>query len=155
MASLGAGIPAPLARSHTIVICKENNIKPPATRSTSQKYQSIVTQKIQQKFLHIGKWSRTPMFYTTNEEHTVLKNKIIVAFHIYSNFDNHCILSHSIFLGLNFEAFYFFGFKFRVILFFGWLKFVLGRASLSKKCLCAPLGFVHINWPKSEIFSIN
>ena len=35
-----------------------------------------------------------------NEEHTVLKNKIIVAFHIYSNFDNHCILIHSIFLGL-------------------------------------------------------
>ena len=32
-----------------------------------------------------------------NEEHTVLKNKIIVAFHIYSNFDNHCILIHSIF----------------------------------------------------------
>ena len=42
-----------------------------------------------------------------NEEHTVLKNKIIVAFHIYSNFDNHCILIHSIFLGLNFGAFYF------------------------------------------------
>ena len=44
-----------------------------------------------------------------NEEHTVLKNKIIVAFHIFSNFDNHCILIHSIFLGLNFGAFYFFG----------------------------------------------
>ena len=28
-----------------------------------------------------------------NEEHTVLKkHKIIVAFHIYSNFDKHCIL---------------------------------------------------------------
>ena len=53
-----------------------------------------------------------------NEEHTVLKNKIIVAFHIYSNFDNHCILIHSIFLGLNFGAFYFLGFEFRVILFF-------------------------------------
>ena len=54
-----------------------------------------------------------------NEEHTVLKkkqHKIIVAFHIYSNFDKHCIIL-------------FFGFKFRVI---------LGRASLSKKCLCAP-----------------
>ena len=44
-----------------------------------------------------------------NEEHTVLKNKIIVVFHIYSNFDNHCILSHSTFLDLNFGAFYFFG----------------------------------------------
>ena len=32
-----------------------------------------------------------------NEEHTVQKNKIKVAFDIYSNFDNHCILSHSIF----------------------------------------------------------
>ena len=32
-----------------------------------------------------------------NEEHSVLKNKIIVAFHIYSNFDHHFILSHSIF----------------------------------------------------------
>ena len=53
-----------------------------------------------------------------NGEHTVLENKIIVAFHIYSNFDHHCILSHSIFLGLNFGAFYFFGFKFGVILFF-------------------------------------
>ena len=50
---------------HTIVICKGSNIKSPATRSTSQKYQSIVTQKIQQKFLHIGKWSRTPKYYTT------------------------------------------------------------------------------------------
>ena len=55
-----------------------------------------------------------------NEEHTVLKNKIIVAFHIYSNFDHHVILSHSIFLGLNFGAFYFLSLiKFRVILFFG------------------------------------
>ena len=44
-----------------------------------------------------------------NEEHTVLKNKIIVAFHIYSNFDHHFILSHSIFLGLNLESFYFLG----------------------------------------------
>ena len=34
-----------------------------------------------------------------NEEHTVLeKHKIIVAFHIYSNFDKHSILTHSIFL---------------------------------------------------------
>ena len=44
--------------------------------------------------------------------------KIIVTFHIYSNFDNNCILSHSIFRGLNFGAFYFLGFEFRVILFF-------------------------------------
>ena len=44
-----------------------------------------------------------------HEEHTILKNKIIVAFHIYSNFDKHCIMSHSIFLGLNFGAFYFLG----------------------------------------------
>ena len=56
------GIPAPLARSHTTVICKENNIKPPATRSTSQKYQSIATQKI----LHIGKWSCTPSLKRAN-----------------------------------------------------------------------------------------
>ena len=45
MVSLGAGIPAPLARYHTIVICKGNHIKPPTTRSPTQKYQSIVTQK--------------------------------------------------------------------------------------------------------------
>ena len=51
---------------HTIVICKGSNIKSPATRSTSQKYQSIVTQKIQQKFLHIGKCLGTPMFYITS-----------------------------------------------------------------------------------------
>ena len=44
-----------------------------------------------------------------NEENTVLKDKIIVAFHIYSNFDNHCILIHSIFWGLNFGTFYFLG----------------------------------------------
>ena len=45
-----------------------------------------------------------------NEEHTVLRiHKIIVAFHIYSNFDKHCILSHCIFLGLNFGAFYILG----------------------------------------------
>ena len=54
MASFGAGIPAPLARSHTIVICKENNIKPPTTRSTSQ------------KFLHIGKCLGTPSLKSTN-----------------------------------------------------------------------------------------
>ena len=46
------GIPAPLARSHTTVICKENNIKPPATRSTSQKYQSIVTHKFTSQKYH-------------------------------------------------------------------------------------------------------
>ena len=48
--------------------------KPPATRSTSQKYQSIVTrkftsQKLPGKFTtkipDIGKCSGTPMFYTT------------------------------------------------------------------------------------------
>ena len=32
-----------------------------------------------------------------NEEHRVLKNKIILVSRIYSNFDKHCILSHSIF----------------------------------------------------------
>ena len=54
------------------------------------------------------------------------------------NFDRD---ARPIFLGLNFGAFYFFfGFEFRVILFFGLLKFVLGRASLSKKCLCTPPG---------------
>ena len=41
--------------------------------------------------------------------HSTEKHKIIVAFRIYSNFDKHCILSHSIFLGLNFGAFYFLG----------------------------------------------
>ena len=40
MASLGAGIPAPLARYHTIVICKGNHIKPPATRSPIQRFPS-------------------------------------------------------------------------------------------------------------------
>ena len=54
-----------------------------------------------------------------NEEHAVLKNKIIVAFHIYSNFDKHSILSHSIFWGLNFGAFYFFGFEFSHSIFLG------------------------------------
>ena len=43
-----------------------------------------------------------------NEEHTVLKNKIIVAFHIYSNFDHHFILSHSIFFGFEFWGILFF-----------------------------------------------
>ena len=73
-----------------------------------------------------------------NEEHTVLKNKIIVAFYIYSNFDNHCILSHSIFLGLNFGAFYFFGFKFRVILYF-WAVEICSWTSIPvKKMLVCP-----------------
>ena len=67
-----------------------------------------------------------------NEEHTVPKNKIIVAFHIYSNFDDHFILSHSIFWGLNFGAFYFFGFKFRVILFF-WVVEICSRTSIPVK----------------------
>ena len=75
-----------------------------------------------------------------NEEHTVLKNKIIVAFHIYSNFDNHCILSHSIFLSLNFGAFYFFGFEFRVILFF-WVVEICYRTSIPvKEMLVYPPG---------------
>ena len=63
-----------------------------------------------------------------NGAHSTEKHKIIVAFHIYSSFDKHCILSHSIFGGLDLESFYF----------FGWLKFVLRRVSLSKKRLCAP-----------------
>ena len=67
-----------------------------------------------------------------NEEHTVLKNKVTVAFNIYSNFDHHFILSHSIFLGLNFGAFYFFGFKFRVILFF-WVVEICSRTSIPVK----------------------
>ena len=75
-----------------------------------------------------------------NEEHTVLKNKIIVAFHIYSNFDHHFILSHSSFLGLNFGAFYFFGFKFRVILFF-WVVEICSQTSIPvKEMLVYPLG---------------
>ena len=54
-----------------------------------------------------------------NEEHTVQKNKIKVAFDIYSNFDNHCILSHSIFLGLNFGSFYFLGLNLESFYFLG------------------------------------
>ena len=41
MASLGAGIPAPLVRYHTIVICKGNHIKPLATRSPTQRLPSV------------------------------------------------------------------------------------------------------------------
>ena len=41
MASLGAGIPVPLARYHTIVICKGNHIKPPTTRSPTQRFPSV------------------------------------------------------------------------------------------------------------------
>ena len=51
---------------HAIVICKGSNIRPPTTRSTWQKYQIIVTQNIQQKFLHIGKWSHTPSLKRAN-----------------------------------------------------------------------------------------
>ena len=67
-----------------------------------------------------------------NEEYTVLKNKIIVAFHIYSNFDHHFILSRSILLGLNFGAFYFFGLKFRAILFF-WVVEICSWTSIPVK----------------------
>ena len=75
-----------------------------------------------------------------NEEHTVLKN-IILALHIYSDFDKHCILSHSIFLGLNFGAFYFWGFEFRVILFF-WVVEICSRTSIPVKemLVCPPWG---------------
>ena len=71
------GFPLPIARYHTIVICKGNHIKSHTkipkysnTKNPTKKFQSIVTQKIQrkipkkiptQKFLHTGKWSRTPM----------------------------------------------------------------------------------------------
>ena len=40
MVSLGAGIPAPIARYHTIVKCKGNHIKPPTTRSPTQRFPS-------------------------------------------------------------------------------------------------------------------
>ena len=74
-----------------------------------------------------------------NEEHTVLKNKIIVAFHIYSNFDHHFILSHSIFFGFEFGAFYFLGFKFRVILFF-WVVEICSQTTIPvKEMLVYPL----------------
>ena len=53
MLSLGSRIPAPLARYHTIVTCKGNHIKPPATRSPTQKYQSIVTHKFTSQKYHI------------------------------------------------------------------------------------------------------
>ena len=46
-----------------------------------------------------------------NTQHSTEKHKIIVAFHIYSNFDT-----------LHLESFYFFGFEFWGILFFGGLN---------------------------------
>ena len=72
-----------------------------------------------------------------NEEHTVLKNKIIVAFHVYSNYDHQFILSYSIFwiwiLGHSI-----FGFKFRVILFF-WEVEICSRTSIPvKESACVP-----------------
>ena len=73
--------------------------------------------------------------------HSTEKHKIIVAFHIYSNFDRHCILSHSIFLGLNFGTFYFFGFDIRVLLFF-WVVGICSRTSIpvEEMLVCPPLG---------------
>ena len=61
----------------------------------------------------------SPTLNPLNEEYTELKNKIIIAFHIYSNFDNYCILIHSIFLGLNFGAFYFLGLNLESFYFLG------------------------------------
>ena len=62
--------------------------------------------------------------------HGTEKHKIIVAFHIYSDFDKHCILSHSIFLGLNLESFYFF-----------WVVDICSRTSIPvKKMLVCPPG---------------
>ena len=43
----------PPARYHTIVICKENNIKPPATRSTSQKYHENTTYWKMSRYPHV------------------------------------------------------------------------------------------------------
>ena len=64
-----------------------------------------------------------------NEEHSTGKHKIIVAFHIYSNFDKHCILSHSIL----------FGFKFRVILLF-WVVEICSQMGIPVKemFVCLP-----------------
>ena len=57
-----------------------------------------------------------------------------------------CILSHSIFLVLNFGSFYF----------CGQLKFELRGASVSKKCLCAPLlGLLITLFCKTKSFFIN
>ena len=99
----GAGIPIPSdqnANINGITRCRDSSsisevpyhchmqgkqYKNPTTRSTSQKYQSIVTQKIQQKFLHIGKCLGTPMFYITEFYVTILllyhhDNVLIVFF---------------------------------------------------------------------------
>ena len=64
--------------------------------------------------------------------HSTGKHKIIVAFHIYSNFDKHSILTHSIFFYLNFGAFYFLGSEIRVILFFGVVE-ICSRTSIPVK----------------------
>ena len=71
--------------------------------------------------------------------HSTEKHKIIVSFHIYSIFDKHCILSHSIFRCLNFGAFYFFGCELRVILFL-WVVKICSRTSISveEMLVCPP-----------------
>ena len=50
MASLGARIPAPLARYHTIVICKGNHITPPTTTKmkaqTEENFQKTIMDEI-------------------------------------------------------------------------------------------------------------
>ena len=79
-----------------------------------------------------------------NGAHSTEKHKIMAAFHIHSNFDRHCILSYSIFLGLNFGTFYFFGFEFGVILFF-WVLEICSPTSIpvEEMLVCPlPLGFI-------------
>ena len=90
----GAGIPIssdpPLARSHTIVICKENNIKSPATRGTSQKFPSVknltkipthwktswypLIKEVQLSHKNVN-CTGAPMFYTTPQRGGLFKTR--------------------------------------------------------------------------------
>ena len=72
MALLGAGIPAPLSRYHTIVICKENNINPlPPPQEVPHK-NTTYWKMVSYPFIKEGQLSHknvncagTSMFYTT------------------------------------------------------------------------------------------
>ena len=74
----------------------------------------------------------------SNEEHTVLKNKIIVASYLFK-LGQPLHLESFYFFGFEFWSILFFGFEFRVILFF-WVVEICSRTSIPVKemLLCPP-----------------
>ena len=73
MASLGAGIPAPIAWTIPLSYARETISNPPHHK----KYLTKIPQKFTTKIPHIGKWSRTSNPYTTLCEYFYKRRQLL------------------------------------------------------------------------------